>query len=182
MKMINALTYVCIVAAFCNTTAFAQGTTFKVCKSTYALCTTAKCAVEPNENLVACNCDVRTDEYSVGEHECGDVKTPTPGDTLKSRYHPIKSFVACSNKRQWANCLDMNCTVDSNPATATCQCELTQSSSPYVITTDSYTGDTCTTGIISSATVDSVLQVTEFLKSSDNLQPFDFKVLNVQSK
>jgi hypothetical protein len=37
---------------------------------------------------------------------------------------------------------------------------------------------TCTTGIISSATVDQITQVTDFLKKNDNLKPFDIKVLN----
>lgn len=48
----------------------------------------------------------------------------------------------------------------------------------YVIVTDDYTDETCTTGTISSATVQQIDQVTDFLKGSNELKPFDIKVLN----
>ena len=47
-----------------------------------------------------------------------------------------------------------------------------------MIVTDDYTAKTCTTGIISSATVTQITQVTNFLKNSSELKPFDIKVLN----
>jgi hypothetical protein len=47
-----------------------------------------------------------------------------------------------------------------------------------VIVADTYTDTACTTGIISSATVTQDHQVTDFLKSSSELKPFDVKVLN----
>jgi hypothetical protein len=47
-----------------------------------------------------------------------------------------------------------------------------------VIVTDSYTDTTCTTGIISSATVTQITQITDFLKSSSELKPPEIKVLN----
>jgi hypothetical protein len=40
------------------------------------------------------------------------------------------------------------------------------------------TDSTRTTGIISSATVDQITQVTDFLKKNRDLKPFDIKVLN----
>jgi len=164
-------------------TALAQNTEFKVCKSTYALCTTAKCTLKKHgkDESASCKCDVKTG-YSLGAEDCQDVKAPVAGATIKSRYYPIKSFVSCANNDPWAFCLDKSCKIDSNTATATCTCSLTRSAEPYVITTDTYTSDTCTSGIISSAPVKQVFKVTEFLKTSDQLPPFDFKVLNVQNK
>jgi hypothetical protein len=47
-----------------------------------------------------------------------------------------------------------------------------------VIVTDAYTPKTCTTGIISSATVTQITQATDFLKNGAELKPFDIKVLN----
>jgi hypothetical protein len=47
-----------------------------------------------------------------------------------------------------------------------------------VIVTDAYTDKTCTTGIISSATVTQITEVTDFLKRSSEIKPFDVKVLN----
>ena len=49
---------------------------------------------------------------------------------------------------------------------------------PYVIVTDSYTDTTCSTGLISAATVTQITQITDFLKKSSELKPFDIKVLN----
>lgn len=48
----------------------------------------------------------------------------------------------------------------------------------YVIVTDSYNDSTCTTDVWSSATVQQITQVTDFLKSKDQLKPFPIKVVN----
>jgi hypothetical protein len=167
-----------------SATAFAQAPAFKVCKSTYALCTTAMCSAIPGSTTeVSCACDVKTG-FSLGAQECTNATTAKEGDAIASRYFPIKSFVACSNERQWANCLDAPCTraVGAASSSANCTCTLAQGSAPYVITTDKYTADTCTSGIISSATVDSVIEVTQYLETSKELPPYDFKVLNVQKR
>jgi hypothetical protein len=47
-----------------------------------------------------------------------------------------------------------------------------------VIVADRYTEQTCTTGIISSATVTQIEQVTEYLRNSATLKPFPIEVLN----
>jgi hypothetical protein len=47
-----------------------------------------------------------------------------------------------------------------------------------VIVTDNYTPSTCTTGIISSATVTQIDQVTNFLKTTSELNPYPIKVLD----
>ncbi|MEO6689986.1 MAG: hypothetical protein ABIS07_13635, partial [Dokdonella sp.] len=149
-----------------------------------ALCTTATCsAIAGSTTEVSCACDVKTG-FSLGAQECTNAAAAKQGDSIASRYFPIRSFVACSNERPWANCLDAPCTVAEGSAagSANCTCTLAHGSAPYVITTGKYTADTCTSGIISSATVDSVLDVTHFLETSTELPPYDFKVLNVQKR
>jgi hypothetical protein len=160
----------------------AQGTGFKVCKSTYALCTTARCSSVPGSaDAVACKCDVKTG-YSLGAQNCEDPPAPAAGSPVRSRYFPVTSFVSCTNDRPWAFCLDSPCVIDAQGTTATCTCSLKRGKDPYVIVTDRYTKDTCSTGIISSATVGDVLEATEFLKKNAQLAPRDFKVLNVERK
>jgi hypothetical protein len=173
---------VLLVSGVLATNALAQGAQFKVCKSTYALCTTAKCSTIPGKaDAVACGCNVRTG-YSLGAQDCEQVDKPTAGTAVRSRYFPITSFVNCENDRPWAFCLDSPCVIDAKGGTATCTCSIRKGKDPYVIVTDRFTKDTCTSGIISSATIGDVLQATEFLKSNEHLRPRDFKVLNVEHK
>ncbi|AOE49594.1 hypothetical protein [Kangiella sediminilitoris] len=148
----------------------------KVCKSKYALCTTAKCTPIDGTNAVSCVCDVKKG-YSVGSDACEDKKAEKSG-ALVSRYYPVKSFAVCQNDREWAYCLDAPCMIDKKTGKANCTCSTRKGGDMYVITTDKYTPDTCTTDIISSATVSSIMEVTEFLKSSEELPPKDFKILN----
>ena len=49
-----------------------QQASFKVCQSTYALCTTAPCTPVEGDT-VSCACEVKTG-YSAGQEECQDVK------------------------------------------------------------------------------------------------------------
>ena len=56
---------------------------------------------------------------------------------------------------------------------------MTKDQGPYLVVTDTYTDTTCTTNMWSSATVAGVNQLTDFLKTSSELKPFDIKVLNV---
>lgn len=179
MKTITNLLSMFTLLVLCVATVWAQSPTFQVCKSTYALCTTASCSQTDDPLVVDCACEVRTDEFSLGAQACGSSEKPRPGALLKSRYYPVKAFVACNNDRAWANCLDADCTVDAKTSRATCRCSVVDDSAPYVITGDTYTADTCTTGIISSATIDSIFDVTEFLKTNPDLPPFNFKVVNI---
>lgn len=154
---------------------------FKVCESTYALCTTAACTPIPgDDDTVSCACDVKTG-YSAGEEPCTQEVATSEGKQISSRYYPIKSYVACANDRPWAWCLDKPCIVDeNNPTKASCACTVTKDQGPYLVVTDTYTDTTCTTKMWSSAIVAGVNQLTDFLKTSDNLKPFDIKVLNPQ--
>ncbi len=152
---------------------------FTLCESTYALCTTATCTPIPGEDdTVSCGCDVKTG-YSVGEDACtGEVAT-NEGKQISSRYYPIKNYVSCNNDRDWAWCLDKPCIVDENsPTKASCACTVTKGQKPYVVVTDTYSDTTCTTDMWSSATAAGVKEISDFLNKSDNIKPFDIKVLN----
>ena len=159
----------------------AQG--FKLCKSTFALCTIAHCDPIPgNTKEVACHCTVNTG-YSAGQQPCQAIKQTPEGAQIHSRYYPVKSYAVCANERAWAWCLDKPCTIDkNNPQAATCACDVVKNLGDYVIVTSAATPATCTTGVISSATVQQITQVTDFLKTKSSvLAPFPIEVLN-QSK
>ena len=159
--------------------AFAGGPDFVVCKSTYALCTTATCSPIPGKkDVVSCQCSVQND-YSAGLKPCQEKKT-AKGLKLRSRYHPIDSYARCSNSRPWAWCLDAPCVADKdNPTQASCACKVVSNQGDYVIVNSNgqYDASSCTTGIYSSATVVELDQVTDFLKTHDTpLHPVPIKV------
>jgi len=158
---------------------------FRVCNETYALCTRAKCV--RHGDGYSCTCEVRTGPSAGGYTQaCNPPVKVTPGTPLPSRYFPIKSMVVCSSPkgtepRPWAWCLDMPCTVDKDTTTAKCECTKPpkeQRAEPFVFypRKDSCDLSGCEEGIISSATVEDVQEVTEFLAHS-SLKPFDIKVL-----
>lgn len=163
-----------IVMTF-NVTAFAS--TFYSCKSKYALCTTAKCvAVAGKKDVVSCKCKVITG-YSAATQRCQAVKKISKNELVYSRYYPVKSYVSCSNSRPWAWCLDKPCLVDKkNPSTASCACSVVSHLGPYVIVTNKNTPTTCTSGVISSATIDQITEITDFLKTQKQPKPFPIKV------
>ncbi|MGH7984696.1 MAG: hypothetical protein ACREQX_00185 [Candidatus Binataceae bacterium] len=160
-----------------NTPAWAQS--FKICKSTFALCTIAPCDPIPgNDKEVACHCTVNHG-YSAGQQACQGVKDTPQGQQIRSRYYPVHSYAVCANDRPWAWCLDKPCIIDkNNPQAALCTCGVVKNLGDYVIVTSKYTSTTCTTGVISSATVQQDAQVTDALKKSKKLPPFKIKVLN----
>jgi hypothetical protein len=149
-----------------------------VCESTYALCTTAKCApIEEGQGTVFCDCEVKTG-YSVGGTPCHEPVDSPEGKQVVSRYYPIKSYAACANDRPWANCYDRPCLVDKDdPTKAVCSCNIVKDASPYVMVADTYNDQTCTTGLYSSARVKDMLGVTDFLKTNEHLKPFALKVV-----
>jgi hypothetical protein len=161
-----------------SASASAQG--FKVCRSTFALCTIAPCDPLPgNGKQVSCHCTVNTG-YSAGQEPCQGVKQTPEGQQVRSRYYPVKSYSICSNARPWAWCLDKPCIIDkNNPEAAACTCDAVENLGDYVIVSSAYTPTTCTTGVISSATVAQINQVTDFLKTKSKLlTPFNIQVLN----
>ena len=157
----------------------AKTSDFTLCKSKFALCTTAPCNPIPGKKgWVSCHCSVQ-DGYSVGTKPCSGLKDTSKGQIIKSRYYPIKSYAICKNDRPWAWCLDSPCVIDKNhPSKAKCLCSIVRNKEAYIIVTDKYTKSTCTTGLYSSATVHDATQVTDFLKKHKELPPFAIKVLN----
>jgi hypothetical protein len=158
----------------------AQAQGLKVCESMFALCTIAACDPIPgNDKQVNCHCTVNK-SYSAGAENCtGVVETPQ-GQQIRSRYFPVKSYAVCSNNRPWAWCLDKPCTIDkNNPEAAHCTCDVVKDLGAYVIVTSEYTPQTCTTGVISSATVPQIDQATQSLKDAKLPGlPFPITVLN----
>jgi len=170
-----------LLSAVCLWTTTAQAADdFSVCKGTFALCTTATCTPTPGkEGTVSCGCEVKNG-YSAGHQSCQQAREVGPG-RLMSRYYPVKYHAICSNSRPWASCLDKPCTVDKdNPSKATCACSLVQNAGDYVVVTPTYDPSTCTTGIVSSATVQNAAQLTDFLKTQPELKPFPVKIVNPQ--
>jgi hypothetical protein len=165
-----------IVSLFAVTCLLTSGnamaqTDFKVCESTYALCTSAPCTTVPaKDGTVSCACEVKMG-YSVGLEPCQE-KDSSEGKELRSRYFPLKSVAICTNARPWAWCLDKPCLVDKNdPTKATCACAAVKDQGPYVIGAAAYTDALCKTGLISSATVTQINQVTDFLKETIGRAP-----------
>jgi hypothetical protein len=153
---------------------------FKVCKSTFALCTIAPCDPIPgNDKQIACHCTVNSG-YSAGQEPCTGVKDTSGGQQIRSRYYPVHSYAVCSNDRPWAWCLDKPCVIDkNNPEAASCACDVVKNLGDYVIVTGNYTSTTCTTGVISSAAVQQITQVTDYLKTQTKaLPPFNIQILN----
>jgi hypothetical protein len=157
-----------------------QAQEFKVCQSTFALCTIAPCDPVPgNDKQVACHCTVNNG-YSAGQQPCQGIKETPAGRQIRSRFYPVHSYAVCSNDRRWAWCLDKPCLIDkNNPQAALCTCDAVKNLGAYVIVTSKYTPATCTTGVISSATVPQITQVTNYIKDkSKALTTFPIQVLN----
>jgi hypothetical protein len=149
---------------------------FIVCKSKFALCTTAKCTPTEKKGFVSCSCKVLKG-YSVGMKPCQKMKNTSEGQLIKSRYFPIKGYVRCTNNRPWAWCLDSPCFIDKkHPKTAACICSVVKNQGTYIIVTDKYRKSICKSGLYSSATVVQSNQITKFLKQQNKLQPFPIKV------
>ena len=110
---------------------------------------------------------------------CTGIKDTIGGLQIRSRYYPVHSYAVCSNDRSWAWCLDKPCIIDkNNPEAALCACNVVKDLGDYVIVTDKYTPDTCTSGVISSATVKAISQVTDYLATKTRkLTPFKIEVL-----
>jgi hypothetical protein len=160
---------------------------FRVCKATFALCTVAACDPVPGKpDQVTCHCTVN-DGYSVGSAQvsCEDLTKQRP-PSLSSRYYPIKSAAKCTADHPWAFCLDSPCVANGNdPRAAECTCKLVNAApapnppvAPWVFVTDTNSPTTCTTGVVSSATVEDVETVTNFLKTSKTLPPFPIQWLS----
>lgn len=183
MNWKNVLSMALLTLTSLSLTTFAQnpaGPQFKVCKSTYALCTFSAC--EPTKilgtpMLFSCACDVRHDEWSVGAQGCEPPQKVPEGQLIRSRYHPIKTYARCTNNRPWAMCLDSPCIIDEkHPDKAKCTCSMVQGQGDYLVKPGT---NQCSEGALSSATVLDLDQITDFLETQPDLLPPDIKVVNV---
>jgi hypothetical protein len=153
----------------------ASSAPFTLCRSKYALCTSAPCRpVVGKPEMVSCKCRVE-DGYSAATATCQTAEQTSTGN-LMSRYFPVTGYLAaCSNGRDWAWCLDKPCEIDKNDRSkADCACSVVKNLGTYVIGTtkigkSEYTKSTCTTGIISSATIQQIDQITDFIASQKQI-------------
>jgi hypothetical protein len=150
----------------------ASSNSFKLCQSRYALCTNADCTPIPGQaGNVSCGCEVHTG-YSAATQAC-DKK---PGSKIKSRYFPVASYEICSNARPWAWCLDVPCVIDKkDPSRATCTCTMTENQGDWVGQANN--PGSCSTGIISSATVQGIETIDRYINNQKLWPPFTVQVL-----
>ncbi len=188
MNLKKLFSIVALVITSLCITAGAQSTAkseFKLCKGTFALCTYAQCEpimILETPMLLSCACKVHEDEWSVGMKACqGKEEVPGKGQLIRSRYYPnFTSYARCSNNRPWAMCLDSPCVIDKNdPTKAQCTCPVVQGQGDYLVQPGS---DQCSNGPISSATVDDLDQITDFLETRPELPPPNLTVVNVKPK
>ena len=161
---------------------------FKVCHNEYALCTFSQCGsvqVLGAQATTMCTCNVRKD-FSVGKECAGPTKLGDGQTQVMSRYHPITTYSRCSNNRQWAMCLDSPCTIDpTNPADKTkpqqaqCNCSVVSGQGDWLVQPGTAQ---CTNGLISSATVTDLDQITDYLETHPELHIPNFTVVNIVPK
>ncbi len=193
MKKRKLLMFALPMFAGCCLTALSQTTAkdtapFLVCHNEYALCTFSKCGsvqVLGAQATTMCACNVRND-FSVGKECAGPTKLDDGQTQVMSRYHPISTYSRCSNNRPWAMCLDSRCTVDktaqddkTKPVLASCECAVLSGQGDYLVQPGTAQ---CTNGVISSATVDDLDQITDFLESQPDLHIPNFTVVNIAPK
>lgn len=161
---------------------------FKVCHDEYALCTFSQCGsvqVLGAQSTTMCTCNVRKD-FSVGKECAGPTKLADGQTQVMSRYHPITTYSRCTNNRQWAMCLDSPCTIDpANPADKTklqqaqCKCSVVSGQGDWLVQPGTAQ---CTNGLISSATVTDLDQITDYLETHPELHIPNFSVVNIVPK
>ena len=131
-----------------------------------------------------CQCPVLpADSWSVGASDC-EADKPN-GVHVKSRYSPVSTYARCTKPRPWAMCLDSDCKINPNanpnaPVTASCSCAVMQGVGDFLY--DAAKPEQCDSGIMSSATVDDLDTITDYLQTQTQLQVHDFTVVNKQKK
>jgi len=160
---------------------------FKVCHEEYALCTLSQCGsvqVLGAQATTMCTCTVRND-FSVGK-ECAGPQPLGDQTQVMSRYHPITTYSRCTNNRPWAMCLDSPCIIDpsnaadkTKPRQAQCKCSVMSGRGDWLVQPGTAQ---CTNGMISSATVDDLDQITDFLENHPELHVPNFSVVNIVPK
>lgn len=128
-----------------------------ICDQAFALCTTAPCVPSTTDsNIAVCDC-VMQNGYSVGFRTC--TERAQSGNKVRSQFstmnvNPSFRVMTCPAGVPWANCLDVECEIDSiNPAVAHCQCVTVKTGESLTFGGGCNTA-TCTSTIWSAATPD----------------------------
>ena len=115
-RMRSLVPRVALIAASAGAAKGEEQTDFKVCQSTYALCTTAPCT--PVAGTRHGFLRLRSEDRLFRRPEaCQDVNRDGEGKQIRSRYYPVKSYAICDNDRPWAWCLDKPCIIDKDDPT-----------------------------------------------------------------
>jgi peroxiredoxin len=129
-----------------------------LCDQRFALCTDAPCVPSKTDpGIVICSCVVEDSGYSVGFKSC-DERAPS-GDSLHSNFSTAlvtstTRSLTCPAQYQWANCLDVPCTVDpTDPTKVNCDCLLVKTGPSVTFGGNCDTGS-CSSVIWSAATPD----------------------------
>lgn len=143
--------------------------------STFADCTQAKDCQTANagskqhakQEIAVCTCQsVTKDSVTIGK-----CMPPEEDGKLQSRYPGVPAVGVCTSpSKAWAACLGVDCSPASAEGETTCKCTVDQASQwdsqQFITTTTQWADaeDTCTVGIISSATVGQLFQSTVVLR------------------
>jgi uncharacterized membrane protein YphA (DoxX/SURF4 family)/thiol-disulfide isomerase/thioredoxin len=129
-----------------------------LCDQRFALCTDAPCVPSKTDpGIVICSCVVKESGYSVGFKSCEE-RAPS-GDNLHSNFSTAlvtsnTRSLTCPAQYQWANCLDVPCTVDpDDPTKVNCDC-LVVKTGPSVTFGGNCDTASCSSVIWSAATPD----------------------------
>jgi hypothetical protein len=110
---------------------------FSMCKSRYALCTSAPCRKIKNKpGKTTCKCSVQNG-YNFATKSCNKLKAHKTKSGTRRIYSTFsinemkkdgKRITECPNKYEWSNCLNHKCIIDpKNSKKAICECSLVKS-------------------------------------------------------
>jgi len=107
-----------------------------ICKSRYALCTSAPCkTIKSKPGKTSCKCTVENG-YNFATKSCNRLKAHKTNNGTRRIYstfsineiHDGKRITECPKKYEWSDCLNHKCVVDpKNPKKAICECTLRKS-------------------------------------------------------
>ena len=111
-----------------------------ICKSRYALCTSAPCKTIKNKpGKTSCKCTVENG-YNFATKSCNRLKCHKMKNGTRRIYSTFsinemndgKRITECPKKYEWSDCLNHKCVVDSkNSKKAICECTLRKSNKDW---------------------------------------------------
>ena len=113
-----------------------QNKTLTICKSRYALCTSAPCKKIPNKKgKTLCKCTVETG-YNFATKSCNKLRPRKMKNGTRRIYSTFsinelndgKKITECPKNNEWSDCLNHKCVVDPKDSKkALCECTLRKS-------------------------------------------------------